>query len=172
MQFRSNLADARSLGIEVNSSITLLDKQLFGLDHFKWIAQFSGSYIQANYINGPADVKGNTIENVPSYNARISQLFSWRNWKFQISFNHTALQYSDAGNAPFNADINAVAGEIPAYSIVDFAASWEWNHWNVGAGVNNALNQSYFTRRAAGYPGPGIIPSDPRSFFVKLGWKF
>jgi Fe(3+) dicitrate transport protein len=29
----------------------------------------------------------------------------------------------------------------------------------------------YFTRRATGYPGPGIIPSDARSFFVTLSFR-
>ena len=38
--------------------------------------------------------------------------------------------------------------------------------------VNNALNTTYFTRRASGYPGPGILPSDPRNVTFSLGWVF
>jgi Fe(3+) dicitrate transport protein len=40
------------------------------------------------------------------------------------------------------------------------------------AGINNVLNNSYFTRRATGYPGPGIIPAEPRSFYATLEIKF
>jgi Fe(3+) dicitrate transport protein len=35
-----------------------------------------------------------------------------------------------------------------------------------GNGVTNFTNNSYFTRRATGYPGPGIIPSDTRTFYT------
>ena len=40
------------------------------------------------------------------------------------------------------------------------------------AGVNNLLNEKYFTRRATGYPGPGIIPSSPRNWYLTLQMKF
>ena len=38
-------------------------------------------------------------------------------------------------------------------------------------GVNNILNEYYFTRRATGYPGPGIIPSEPRSYYLTIQVK-
>ena len=41
----------------------------------------------------------------------------------------------------------------------------------VNVNVNNLLNKRYFTRRAAGYPGPGALPADGRSFFFTLGAK-
>jgi Fe(3+) dicitrate transport protein len=34
------------------------------------------------------------------------------------------------------------------------------------------LDARYFTRRAAGYPGPGIMSSDGRSFNVTVGYYF
>jgi len=172
VQFRSNLADARSLGVELNTKITLLNKPLKGNSNFKWFMDVGASYIEAKYINGPSSVDGNLIENVPQYTARIGQQINWRNWTAQASINWTGLQYSDAGNAAFSADINAVAGEIPAYYICDLALGYTRKHWSLSAGMNNAFNQNYFTRRATGYPGPGIIPSDPRSYFLKLSWQF
>jgi Fe(3+) dicitrate transport protein len=44
--------------------------------------------------------------------------------------------------------------------------------WKLEAGVTNFTNNSYFTRRATGYPGPGIIPSDARSFYTTLEFVF
>jgi Fe(3+) dicitrate transport protein len=44
--------------------------------------------------------------------------------------------------------------------------------WKLEAGVTNFTNNSYFTRRATGYPGPGIIPSDARSFYTTLEFFF
>ena len=36
-------------------------------------------------------------------------------------------------------------------------------------GVNNVFDARYFTRRAGGYPGPGILPADGRTWFAGLG---
>jgi Fe(3+) dicitrate transport protein len=37
-------------------------------------------------------------------------------------------------------------------------------------GVNNLTDEQYFTRRAGGYPGPGALPADGRTFFATLGF--
>jgi Fe(3+) dicitrate transport protein len=41
----------------------------------------------------------------------------------------------------------------------------------VETGINNILDKRYFTRRATGYPGPGIIPSVPRSVYLTVQLK-
>ena len=38
----------------------------------------------------------------------------------------------------------------------------------IETGINNLTNTYYFTRRATGYPGPGIIPSPPRNTYITL----
>jgi len=61
---------------------------------------------------------------------------------------------------------------VPAYAVIDIAATYRVNEkFNVRAGINNAGDKRYFTRRAGGYPGPGIMPSDARNFFVSVGIK-
>ena len=42
--------------------------------------------------------------------------------------------------------------------------------WNTG--INNLFNVTYFTRRAGGYPGPGALPADARSFFITMSATF
>ena len=42
---------------------------------------------------------------------------------------------------------------------------------NLKAGINNLLDERYFTRRAGGYPGPGALPADGRTFFMSFGVK-
>jgi len=42
---------------------------------------------------------------------------------------------------------------------------------NAPALFQDARNNSYFTRRATGYPGPGIIPAEPRTFYTTLQVK-
>jgi len=41
----------------------------------------------------------------------------------------------------------------------------------IRAGINNLLNEKYFTRRSGGYPGPGIMSAEPRNFFLTVGLK-
>jgi Fe(3+) dicitrate transport protein len=54
--------------------------------------------------------------------------------------------------------------------VLDISAAYQWRYFILGAGVNNALNASYFTRRAEGYPGPGIIPAEPLSAYLSIGF--
>ena len=60
---------------------------------------------------------------------------------------------------------------IPAYQILDLSASWEHRWLKLEASVNNLADARYFTRRATAYPGPGILPSDGRSYFLTVQVK-
>ena len=88
---------------------------------------------------------------------------------FQISwqYSYTDSQYTDATNAEFTS--NAVNGIVPAYTVMDLSAKYSHKFWRIETGINNLLDNVYFTRRASGYPGPGIIPAEPRSFYITLG---
>ena len=71
-----------------------------------------------------------------------------------------------------NVSSNGTSGQIPAYYVADISASYKWNRFKLEAGVTNFTDNSYFTRRATGYPGPGIIPSDPIGFYTTVEFKF
>jgi Fe(3+) dicitrate transport protein len=80
--------------------------------------------------------------------------------------------YSDAKNT-FTPSANAQNGIVPSYMIWDFSAAIKLGRFvNANAGVNNIANSAYFTRRAGGYPGPGLLPADGRLIYVGLGVKF
>jgi Fe(3+) dicitrate transport protein len=65
----------------------------------------------------------------------------------------------------------AIGGIIPAYDVVDVTLAYSFKKFAIETSVNNLTNRMYYTRRATGYPGPGILPSDGRSFFVTLKAK-
>jgi Fe(3+) dicitrate transport protein len=44
--------------------------------------------------------------------------------------------------------------------------------YNLRAGVNNLADTKYATRRAVGYPGPGLMPGNGRTVFVSIGAAF
>ena len=68
--------------------------------------------------------------------------------------------------------MSGVIGEIPAYSLADISLSYKIKNIRFETGVNNLLDEKYFTRRATGYPGPGIIPSAPRNLYFTFQIKF
>jgi Fe(3+) dicitrate transport protein len=85
-------------------------------------------------------------------------------------FSYTSEQFTDATNAITTS--NAVGGLVPAYWVMDLSASYTWKFLKLETGVNNLTDNRYFTRRATGYPGPGIMPADARNFYVSLQAKF
>ena len=80
-------------------------------------------------------------------------------------------QFTDATNA-ITSNLSGIIGEIPQYEIVDFNLYYIQDKFSIVSGVNNLFNKSYFTRRATGYPGPGIIPSPPRNYYITLELHF
>ena len=81
----------------------------------------------------------------------------------------TSQQFTDAYNSPQTAD--GLVGEIPAYYLVDLSGNYQFKKMNIGLTINNITDTRYFTRRALGFPGPGIITADARSLFLTVGLK-
>jgi Fe(3+) dicitrate transport protein len=57
------------------------------------------------------------------------------------------------------------------YWLMDVTANYTLQKIDIGLSINNLTNNHYFTRRALGFPGPGIIPADARSIALTLGLK-
>lgn len=87
-----------------------------------------------------------------------------------IQYSYLSQQFTDATNAT-DGNLSGVIGAIPAYDVLDFSASYKYNRFKLEAGINNVLDNSYFTRRATGYPGPGIITSPNRNYYITLEIK-
>src|SRR5690554_2139316 len=96
---------------------------------------------------------------------------SFNNWILKVQYSYNSSQFSDASNA-IESSGDALLGLVPAYSVFDFSGRYKFKkYFQVEFGVNNFTNASYFTRRATGYPGPGILPSEGISGYVTLQFK-
>ena len=95
---------------------------------------------------------------------RAGLIFSNKNLSTTFQVNYVGDAYGDASNVKSSDD--PVAGYIPAYTVLDFSATYKIKKSSIKFGVNNIADKSYFTRRTDEYPGPGIIPSVGRSFYV------
>ena len=99
-------------------------------------------------------------------------LMPFKNFSATFNFSYTSKCYTDAANTPYDAD-DATVGIIPSYIVMDISASYKFlKRFKVKAGINNLANANYFTLRTNEYPGPGIIPSVGRSFYVGIGARF
>jgi Fe(3+) dicitrate transport protein len=79
--------------------------------------------------------------------------------------------YSDANNTETPTP-NGVTGKLNGYSVYDLSIEYAFlEKFNLRGGINNLSNTIYATRRAGGYPGPGILPNDARTFFIGVGAK-
>lgn len=177
---RSNIGEAKIFGFE--SLITINPSNWFFTDNtnFHWQHFLNTAYTSSEFTDITLDTEfvteglktGNELQFVPKLNIKTGVELGYKNFKSSIQYTYISTQFTDANNSQISSALNGVTGEIPAYEIVDFSAEYTYKKWTLEAGVNNVLNESYFTQRATGYPGPGIIPSAPRNYYAVLQFKF
>lgn len=167
-RLRANIGDAYVTGFESYAELDLI-KAFSDIGNDQYLKLFiNASVLRSKYISSKdAGIAGNQVELVPPVN--IKSGLSYKKGPFACSYLFTFIDehFSEATNSA-NPSTNAVNGVIPSYHIMDLSASYEHDWMIFEAGINNFTDQSYFTRRADGYPGPGIIPAKPRSFYLGI----
>jgi len=129
------------------------------------------TFTESRYTKSEAkNIVGKKVEYAPQINWKAGVQTSWKNLRFTFQFSHMSDQFADATNSRVS-NQSAVNGIIPAYSLMDVSVSWSRRWLTIEGSVNNIGNRAYFTRRATGYPGPGIIPGEGRSFYLTVGIK-
>ncbi|MBK8600133.1 MAG: TonB-dependent receptor [Flavobacterium sp.] len=184
-QFRTNLGTTIHKGIEsfvdLNISKALkVNQQIGDLQLFTTM-----SFIDARYedykVTKPSEtvpnlliesnLKGNRVENAPRYIHNFGVTWSYKSFSSTLQNRRTGKVYSDANNTE-TPSASGVTGKLDGYSVYDLSMEYRFlEKFNVRGGVNNLSNTIYATRRAGGYPGPGILPNDARTFFMSVGVK-
>lgn len=165
-RFRTNVAASRNMGLESFVTVNLARLGAWMPKQTDWTVFLNASVLNARYINSKdAAIEGNEVEMVPPVIIRSGMAYKRPSWRVGFQINHVGRHFSDATNAERTS--TAVEGIIPAYTVADLTASWVVSRkFSFEFSCNNLFNQMYFTRRAEAYPGPGIIPSEGRSFFI------
>ena len=163
---RGNIGDALIYGIE-----SLINMQILSSEYNKsyQINSFINSaIINSHYTKSDQNgIEGNDVEFVPKYNIKSGIIFRYNSLTLRFQHTYVSKQFTDASNAIIS-NLSGVIGEIPEYNISDLSASFKIKRYTLETGINNLFNKSYFTRRATGYPGPGIIPSSPRNYYITI----
>jgi len=134
----------------------------------------SYGYTHARYSGDHKDAatRGKKVENAPEHIFRGGLTGGYKGVLLTMQWSRVSETYSDANNtvAP---SANGNTGLIPSYSVTDLTTTIQLTKsLNAKAGISNLFDKKYFTRRAAGYPGPGALPADGRNFFISIGAKF
>src|SRR6056297_68919 len=175
VRFRGNIGQAFMYGIESLAELNTLS--LFGFDgrDIRLNLFANTAVTRSNYLDSEIPgVEDNEVEFVPLLNMKTGISFGYKNVLGSLQYTYLSGQFTDASNAEQNINDNqsGIRGEIPAYSVTDLSLSWTYKNITLESGVNNLFNDLYFTRRATGYPGPGIIPSPPRTYYMTLQINF
>ena len=167
---RGNVGDAAIYGIESLVDVDLrrvfLMPESFSLNTFVNTSFITSEYT-ASQVPG---IRGKKIEFVPEKNLKTGLRFGYNNLMLNFQYTYLSSQFTDASNATVG-NLSGVVGEIPAYSVMDLSLSYSYKKFKGECGINNLQDNHYFTRRATGYPGPGIIPSAPRTVYFTVQIK-
>ena len=80
--------------------------------------------------------------------------------------------FTDANNTT-TPSANGVTGILDNYRVFDLSTEYKFlKNYNIRAGINNLFDEEYATRLSSGYPGPGILPGEGRTFYISIGAKF
>jgi len=182
-QYRTNLGHSVSKGaeayIEFSPTTAWLKNQRFGnISVFASVAAIRARYLDfktTSVVNGKiveGNLAGKTVENAPDKINRYGFTYSKKGLSLSWQISDISQAFADASNTvvPNSA---ATSGLIPAYQVQDISGSYKFKTYaQLKFGVNNVTDARYFTRRSGGYPGPGILPADGRTWYVGLNVKF
>jgi Fe(3+) dicitrate transport protein len=170
--FVTNVGNSTSKGFE--GYVEFNAARLAKINNMDLTLFTSYAYTDSRYDSRHKDssLRNKKVENAPEHILRGGLTAGYKSLLLTWQFNHVSSTFSDASNT-VKPSANGQSGLIPAYSVSDLTLSYKFtDNLNIKAGINNLTDEKYFTRRAGGYPGPGVLPADGRTWFVSLGAKF
>ncbi len=181
-QYRTNLGQSVSRGVEAYVEVDPI-VALAGRSKVGYVSLFASlGFNDARYRNLPTatvvngqltdgNLQNKFVENAPRFIGRFGANYTYKTFTLTALLNRVSSAYSDASNTEMPT-ANAQTGLIPAYKVIDLSASYLLaRRYSFRAGVNNLTDERYFTRRAGGYPGPGVLPADGQNVYLSLGLK-
>ena len=149
IRYRTNISDARILGVEglIQGTIRLWEDP--DAPHLHWF--INGAFTEGKYLTSEESAfSGNQVELVPAVTSKVAR----HRTRAHLQHQYTYLEQFTDHQRP--AHPGAVDGLVPAYAVLDFGPN------GCAAGPpsrrTSTMLTPYFTRRAAGYPGPVSSP--------------
>jgi len=185
--YRTNLGETVNKGFEgfVNLNVTRffeVENRFGNIDLFATVSFIDSRYTDfkiystsgttPNIIITENNLKGNRVENAPRYIHNFGIGWNKNNFSATLQYKMSGKIFTDANNTVTPSE-NGVTGLLDQYNVLDLSAEYKFlKNYNLRGGINNLTDEMYATRRAGGYPGPGILPGEGRTFFISIGVKF
>jgi Fe(3+) dicitrate transport protein len=185
--FRTNLGETENKGVE--SFVDINITKMIGIEQpYGNVNVFASmSFIDSKYVNfnttttsgiapniiiTTSNLGGNRVENAPRYIHNFGMSWSNENFSATLQYKVSGKIFTDANNT-VKPSANGQTGILDGYNIADFSSEYKFlKNYNIRSGINNLFNKNYATRRSGGYPGPGILPGEGRTFYISIGAKF
>ncbi len=165
---RTNIGHSTAKGIEL-----FVQKDFYPSNKSVFSVFTSSSYLDAKYKNAiirsgstNIDVSGKDVESTPRYISRNGASFRYSLLSMSLLYSYTAKSFADVFNA-VQPNASGSTGVVPAYGLTDINGTIQCSkNVKILLNVNNLFDKSYFTKRPQFYPGPGIWPSDGRTYSI------
>lgn len=171
--FRTNIGDSHTKGLEIYIEYEFLRSNKTRLSAFTSTAYMDARYVRGKVSNGKENqsIEGNKVESVPTWTSRNGLELNHRLASATLLVSYVGESFADAFNTVLPT-ANGARGIVPSYTVVDLNTTFRISsRYTIRLGINNLLNNNYFTKRPTFYPGPGVWPSDGRSIVATVGIK-
>jgi Fe(3+) dicitrate transport protein len=161
---RVNTGDSRHQGIEFIAEYDFF----YNNDDRHFIAFVNGSFLDAEITqSNNASLVGNTPSFAPEYLLRTGFIYKHENLNVALTATLVDEQFWQDSNLSRGTGDSAIDAVIPSYEVLDLSADYQINEaWSVQAGINNLLDDDYYSR----IRNDGIEPAAERTMYI--GFKY
>ena len=185
-QYRTNLGESANKGLETyfemnvfkilkvnknNGNLNIFASLAFINAEFKEFKTTSSSGTMPDITITENNLKNKKVAYAPNQIHNFGLTYSLKGFSATIQSRVSSKVYTDETNTEMPNPIGT-AGALDGYQVFDLSMEYKFmKNYNLRISVNNLLNTKYSTRRAGGYPGPGILPSEGRIINFGFGLK-
>jgi Fe(3+) dicitrate transport protein len=169
--YRTNIGNSLTKGAEIFVQADWLLNGKVGLTLFTSTALLHARYKNAIVKSGNQNIniEGNKVESAPGIITRNGAALRYRKFSLSTLFSYTGESFADALNTVAPAKATGAVGLVPSYALVDLNGSFRFSkNLEARVTVSNVTDKQYFTKRPTLYPGPGVWPSEGRSFSTSV----
>jgi Fe(3+) dicitrate transport protein len=165
--YRTNIGNSLTRGAEIFIQADWMFNDRVGISVFTSTAFLNARYKDAVVKSGNQNinVSGNKVESAPDIITRNGAAIRYRKFSFSTLLSYTGASFADALNTVEPMKTTGAVGLVPSYTLLDLNASFRFSkNFEARVNVNNVTDKQYFTKRPTFYPGPGVWPSEGRSY--------
>lgn len=164
--FRTNIGNSRTTGVELFLEGDFRLGKKANLSLFTSSSHMDAQYQDAIIRLGSENISidGKKVESVPAWIFRNGFSVKYSRLSLSGLYSYTSASFADAINtvAP---NASGTIGVVPSYQLVDLNLEVRLSEKaRLQFNASNIFDEHYFTKRPQLYPGPGIWPSDGRTF--------